>query len=109
MIVVRPFTPADIPAVAEIERHTFSDSWPESFFASEITAAMAHARIAERGGVLAGYSVAWLGVGSGHLGNLAVVPEERRHGVASTLIDDLQREALALGVETVTLEVRVSN
>jgi tRNA threonylcarbamoyl adenosine modification protein YeaZ/ribosomal-protein-alanine acetyltransferase len=108
-IRLRPFTVADVPAVAEIERRVFPDPWPESFFASEVTAAMAHARIAERGGVLAGYSVAWLGVGSGHLGNLAVVPGERRHGVASALIDDLQREALALGVETVTLEVRVSN
>jgi ribosomal-protein-alanine acetyltransferase/tRNA threonylcarbamoyl adenosine modification protein YeaZ len=108
-IVLRPFTPSDVAAVADIERRVFPDPWPESFFASEVTAAMAHARIAERGGELAGYSVAWLGVGTGHLGNLAVAPGARRQGVANALLDDLKREALALGVGAVTLEVRVSN
>ena len=108
-VTIRPFTLADIPAVAAIERVTFPDPWPESFFASEITAAMAHSRVAEREGALAGYSVAWLGVGSGHLGNLAVIPGARRHGVASLLLDDLIEQAVRLGVESVTLEVRVSN
>src|SRR5207249_8577942 len=60
-IVLRPFTLADIPAVAEIEEAVFPDPWPESFFASEVTASMAHARVAERDGELVGYSVAWLG------------------------------------------------
>jgi tRNA threonylcarbamoyl adenosine modification protein YeaZ/ribosomal-protein-alanine acetyltransferase len=108
-IVLRPFTLADIPAVAEIEEAVFPDPWPESFFASEVTASMAHARVAERDGELVGYSVAWLGVGSGHLGNLAVATKARRHGIASRLIDDMKREAITLGVERVTLEVRVSN
>ncbi len=108
-VVLRPFTLADIPAVSDIERQVFPDPWPESFFASEVTAAMAHARIAERGGELVGYSVAWLGVGTGHLGNLAVAPGARRHGVAGMMIDDLKAEAETLGVRTITLEVRVSN
>ena len=108
-ITVRPFTLEDIPPVTEIELVTFPDPWPPKFFAAEITAAMAYARIAERGGGLAGYSVAWLGVGTGHLGNLAVASGARRHGVASILLDDLTGEALRLGVESLTLEVRVSN
>src|SRR5262249_17380149 len=108
-IVLRAFDLDDIPPVARIERDVFSDPWPAAFFAAEIQAAMAYARIAEREGAIAGYSVAWLGVGTGHLGNLAVVPEARRRGVASVLIDDLLRECRARGVEALTLEVRVSN
>jgi len=108
-VTVRTFTPADIPLVLPIERQVFPDPWPESFFAAELGAAFAWARVAERDGELAGYSVAWLGVGSGHLGNLAVVPALRRHGVASVLLDDLRVKADELGVDAITLEVRVSN
>ncbi len=106
---VRPFLADDIPAVVEIEKQVFGDPWPASFFAEELAAAFAYARIADRGGALAGYSVAWLGVGTGHLGNLAVVPGARRRGVAGVLIDDLLRECRERGIETLTLEVRVSN
>ena len=106
---VRAFELTDIPAVVEVELQVFPDPWPAKFFAAEITAAMGYSRIAERDGRLAGYSVAWLGVGSGHLGNLAVVPGSRRRGVASVLIEDLLRQSRLLGIEALTLEVRVSN
>ncbi len=68
-----------------------------------------YAMVAEREGRLAGYSVAWLGQGAGHLGNIAVVPEMRRQGVAQTLLDDLLAKARKMQVESLTLEVRVSN
>ena len=99
----------DVPAVAEIERRVFSDPWPESFFIGELGTPMVHGRIAECQGRLAGYSLAWLGEGSGHLGNLAVVPELRRRGVGRLLLDDVLDRARALEVRRLTLEVRVSN
>jgi tRNA threonylcarbamoyl adenosine modification protein YeaZ/ribosomal-protein-alanine acetyltransferase len=108
-IQLRPFRAQDIAEAAEIERQIFTDPWPASFFAGELGTAQVHARIADRGGRLAGYSLAWLGPGEGHLGNLAVVAGERRRGVAGALLEDLLREARARGVERVTLEVRVSN
>jgi ribosomal-protein-alanine N-acetyltransferase len=106
---VRPFVLQDVPAVARIERQVFTDAWPETFFASELSAPFAYARIAERDGALVGYSMAWLGAGTGHLGNLAVVPGARRRGVARLLLEDLEREARSRGIEAITLEVRVSN
>lgn len=106
---IRDFVLTDIPEVAAIEREVFGDPWPESFFAGELGAPQVYARIAERAGRLAGYSVAWLGETSAHLGNLAVVPELRRHGVARLLLDDLTTCMRAVGAETLTLEVRVSN
>lgn len=108
-VTLRPFGLEDIPAVSGIERVVFSDPWPESFFAGELAAALGYARIAERKGEIAGYSVAWMGEGHGHLGNLATAPGARRRGVASVLIEDLQREARERGVSRITLEVRVSN
>jgi ribosomal-protein-alanine acetyltransferase/tRNA threonylcarbamoyl adenosine modification protein YeaZ len=106
---MRDFHADDVAAVAAIERRVFSDPWPESFFIGELNSPMTFARIAEREGRLAGYSLAWLGHGSGHLGNLAVVPEERRRGIARALLDDLVTRARSLDVRSMTLEVRVSN
>jgi tRNA threonylcarbamoyladenosine biosynthesis protein TsaB len=108
-VTVRPMTEADLSRVAEVEREVFSDPWPESFFRSEMSQPPVYARLAEQGGELAGYAVAWLGSDPGHLGNLAVVPGRRRRGIARRLLVDVLERARALGCEALSLEVRVSN
>jgi ribosomal-protein-alanine N-acetyltransferase len=106
---LRELRATDVPAIAAIERRVFSDPWPESFFLGELASPFVYARIAEHRGELAGYSLAWLPDGDGHLGNLAVTPGMRRRGVGRALLEDLLARAEALGVETISLEVRVSN
>ena len=108
-IALRPLADGDIAAVAAIELRVFPDPWTPEFFRSELSLPMVHARVAELEGRLAGYLVAWLGEGGGHLGNLAVIPESRRRGVARVLIEDLLERARSLGVASIALEVRVSN
>lgn len=106
---LRPLRPADVPEIARIEREIFSDPWPEAFFLGELAQPLVYARVAERNGRLIGYSVAWLGAGSGHLGNIAVIPGARRRGAARALLEDLLSRARTKRVESLTLEVRVSN
>jgi ribosomal-protein-alanine N-acetyltransferase len=53
--------------------------------------------------------MAWLGAGSGHLGNLAVVPGRRRRGIARRLVEDLLERACAERADPLSLEVRASN
>jgi len=108
-LAIRPFTNADVPAAVTIERSVFGDPWTESFFRGELGQAMVHARVAMLENRLAGYSVAWLGVGEGHLGNLAVAPGARRRGIARALMDDLMQAARERGIEKLNLEVRTSN
>ncbi len=108
-ISIRPMTARDVASVAAIEQQVFPDPWPESLFHGELDHPESHARIAEREAQLAGYSLAWLGGEVGHLGNLAVVPGQRRRGVAAALLDDLLTEAIRRSVRNLTLEVRVSN
>jgi ribosomal-protein-alanine N-acetyltransferase len=108
-IRIRDFAEPDLPAVVAIERRIFSDAWPESFFRAELSQAMAWARVAEADGALAGYLLAWVGAGAGHVGNLGVLPEARRRGVARALLEDLLEHAGAAGAANLTLEVRVSN
>lgn len=106
---MRPFTAADIEEAARLEREIFSDPWPASFFHGELQQPQVYARIAEREGRVAGYQLAWLGEGTGHLGNLAVAKDQRRAGVARALMDDLIARARERAVPTLALEVRVSN
>jgi ribosomal-protein-alanine N-acetyltransferase len=116
-IRIRPFGPGDVTRAAEVERLVFSDPWPAEFFLGELGQAGVHARVAERGepdpsragDTFAGYQLAWLGEEEGHLGNLAVIPGQRRAGVARALVEDLLATARERGTRSVTLEVRVSN
>jgi tRNA threonylcarbamoyladenosine biosynthesis protein TsaB len=108
-VTIRPFTHADVPAAAAIERQVFGDPWTEEFFHGELGAPAAHARVAEIDGKLAGYAMAWMGAGSGHLGNLAVAPEYRRRGVARALLEDVLAAARAGAADDIALEVRSSN
>ena len=108
-VTLRPLAGADIPAVVAIEQRVFPDPWTPEFFRSELGLPMVHARVAELEGRIAGYLVAWLGSGEGHLGNLAVLPEARRRGVARLLLEALLDRARVLGVPSISLEVRVSN
>ena len=108
-VTVRTMRDQDLPRIAAIEREVFSDPWPESFFRGELAHEQIYARVAEQAGEIAGYGVAWLGAGVGHLGNLAVVPGRRRRGIAGRLVEDLLVRAEAAGVEALSLEVRVSN
>jgi [ribosomal protein S18]-alanine N-acetyltransferase len=108
-IVLRRFRAEDVPPVAAVEREVFTDPWPDSFFLGELSHPGVYAMIAERDGRLAGYLLAWLTGGTGHIGNLAVTKGERRRGVARRLLGDLLERAGSLGIRTLVLEVRVSN
>jgi tRNA threonylcarbamoyl adenosine modification protein YeaZ/ribosomal-protein-alanine acetyltransferase len=108
-LAIRPMTDADIATVAAIERRVFSDPWSPEFFRSELGLQSVYARVAELEGRIAGYLVAWLGEAEGHLGNLAVIPEARRGGIARALLEDLLARAGPPGARRIALEVRVSN
>jgi ribosomal-protein-alanine N-acetyltransferase len=116
-IRIRSMTIDDVPAIMEIERAVFTDAWTAPFFRGELKQGGVWARIAEwsPGAIdastprLAGYLMAWTGYGEGHIGNIAVVPDLRRHGIASALLDDLAAHARDTGVSVLTLEVRATN
>jgi [ribosomal protein S18]-alanine N-acetyltransferase len=105
-----PLTMERVDEVLEIERLSFTDPWSREMFRSELeVGGGTYARMALRGGTLAGYLLAVLIEDEAHLGNLAVHPSERRTGVGQKLLDDLLETARASGIERITLEVRRSN
>jgi [ribosomal protein S18]-alanine N-acetyltransferase len=111
-MLTRKMEPADVPAVANLERSIFGDPWPESAFTREIDEVRTSwPRVAvdpETGGIVA-YLVGWFVADEAHLANLAVAPRSRRNGLAQQLVDELIEEGRRRDTRFIVLEVRRSN
>ena len=100
----------DVAAMAMIESHAFSDPWPASAFRELLGEPHVRVTVAEdTAGVLCGYCVLLHVVDEGEIANVAVLPSRRSRGVGSRLLDDALAAAAERGVDSVYLEVRVSN
>jgi ribosomal-protein-alanine N-acetyltransferase len=104
---VRRLAYSDLPSVIAIERRSFPTPWSLAMFVLELSKPSGICLAATAGNELLGYLVCSRYDQVWHLMNVAVAPERRRAGVASTLIDRLVEEGG--GALPFTLEVRVSN
>jgi [ribosomal protein S18]-alanine N-acetyltransferase len=105
---IRRLTYADLPQVIAIERRAFPTPWSLAMFVLELSKPSGICLAARRDGRLCGYlvcsryDIVW------HLMNIAVDPDERRHGVATNLLSELLARVGDAGARY-TLEVRESN
>jgi [ribosomal protein S18]-alanine N-acetyltransferase len=98
---------SDLPTVLSIERRSFPTPWSLAMFVLELSKPSGICLAATGPDGLAGYLVCSRYADVWHLMNVAVVPERRRSGIATTLIQRLFDEA---GSDArYTLEVRTSN
>jgi len=101
---------ADIDQVFMIEVASYAHPWPMSYFIDEITKnSYARYIVAEIGGQIVGYCGMWLMAGEAHISTIAVRPEWRRRGIGELLLVAMLEQAVELGADLATLEVRVSN
>ncbi len=117
---------ADVTAVADLERRTFSTPWRQDTFArlletrsgAEVWVAEEpptdtwtsdEARKADPVGRMLGYAVLWVAGDQGELANLAIVPEMRGQGIGGRLLDHVIGRCRERGVAALYLEVRHSN
>lgn len=108
-ITLRSGTPQDLPAMARIERASFSDPWSARAFEGLLASPTVSVRVAVCDGSVVGYSVVVAAADQGELANIAVDPAWRRRGVAVQLLRALLDEARATGVTALFLEVRETN
>ena len=100
---------ADIDAVLAIEHASFGDPWNRGAFLELIDDPRVACLIADAGGEVSGYVVAWFVLDEGEIGNLAVADGARRHGVGARLLDGAIAAVRAADVNSLYLEVRDSN
>jgi ribosomal-protein-alanine N-acetyltransferase len=101
----------DIDDIIRIESASFTRPWTREMYLSELE----HRDVAffyiarDALGEAIGFCSCWRVLDEVHINNLAVLPEHRREGVASALLDRVLRDGAAHGAHRATLEVRRSN
>lgn len=104
---IRALTHVDLPAVASIERRSFSSPWSAAMLALELSRPTGVALVAADGERIVGCVIATRYDRAWHLMKIAVEPSGRRQGIGSRLLSAVL-ERIGDGIP-VTLEVRPSN
>lgn len=102
-------TPEDVHEIAELDKRCFAIPWSEQSFCDETENSLAIYFVAKKDGKCVGYAGFWNVSGEGDITNVAVLPEYRRLGVGSSLIEAVIKRAVELKLTLLTLEVRKSN
>lgn len=111
-VSTEPMRRRDIRDALLIEEQCYPKPWTAGVFASEIDLARHGERfylVARLEHELIGYAGLMFAPDEAHITNIAVHPNMRRNGVGRLLLVHLIEAALERGVESLTLEVRVSN
>ena len=109
-IIIRKMEEDDLDRIMEIEKDCFTTPWSRESFLIEITEnLLARYLVAEVDGLVAGYGGIWMIVGEGHITNIAVESKFRKLGIGKRLVEGLIKLSMAMGIESMTLEVRESN
>ena len=104
-----PMDRGHTPQIAALEKECFSAPWSEQLLSDALFDPQASFIVADDGeGNILGYAGLHAVLDEGYIDNIAVVPDARRHGVASALLDVFCRFG-AVNLAFLTLEVRASN
>ncbi len=106
---VARMTAGHIPQIAALEKACFSDPWTEDAFVYELDNPLSLWLTALDGETVAGYVGSQSVFEEADIMNVAVHPAYRRQGIGEALLCELERRLAEDGVETLALEVRVSN
>jgi [ribosomal protein S18]-alanine N-acetyltransferase len=101
----------DLTAIETIERASYPTPWSRSMFAGELAkpSSISIGAFEPNTRKLLGFLIISRYVDAWHVMNLAVSPEHRRRGIATSLLERLFEITAGEGRRGYTLEVRVSN
>jgi ribosomal-protein-alanine N-acetyltransferase len=109
-IIIREMQHDDLPQVCVIEKGSYTTPWSNKSFKYEIENKDAFLMVAVLDEKVAGYICIRMILGLTNLMNLTVLPEFRRMGIASMLLNHALHGLRHLKPDTeITLEVRESN
>lgn len=109
-ITIRRAEEKDIDQLVDIENRCFAAPWSRDAVRSDVVDnRIAIYLVAEEDHKVVGYCGMWAIVGEGHITNVAVLPEYRKWGVGSTLMEAIIDISQRMNLSGMTLEVRPSN
>jgi ribosomal-protein-alanine N-acetyltransferase len=109
-VVIERMRRRHLPAVMRIEHGAHPRPWSVGVFNSELAQGEdRYYAVARADGKVAGYGGLMFVVDEGHVTNIAVAAQWRRHGLGTRLLAHLVRQALSRQCVAMTLEVRMGN
>ena len=108
-VTITPLRHRHISDVMAIEKQIFPKPWSAALFEGELGRTDRSYVVARVGPRLVGYAGVLLIADDAHIATVAVDPTWQSQGIATRLMVELVHQALQLGAEQITLEVRVSN
>lgn len=109
-VVVTPMRRRHLRQVLRIDHAVYPRPWSLGLYLGELSTTEGRSYlVARQGSTVVGYAGLMVIVDDAHVTTVAVAPARQRQGLATRLLVVLMREAVALGAERVTLEVRASN
>ena len=103
---------ADADGVAKVEAACMPVPWSRQSFWEEASHTDAYYLIAkdtDKDNLIVAYAGCWVLANEGHITNVAVDPDYQGQGLGRRLMNELTSRVKALGVDSMTLEVRPSN
>lgn len=110
-MTIVPMTAAHLEQVTELERICFpEDPWSRKLFEESLADSNTTGLVARRmDGTVVGYIICTAILDEGNVDNIAVRPDCRGQGIASSLLAAFRRFGLEHGLTAIFLEVRPSN
>lgn len=109
-IVITPMRRRHLRHVLRIDHAVYPRPWSVGLYLGELSTTEGRSYlVARQGTAVVGYAGLMTIVDDAHVTTVAVAPAQQRRGIGTRLLLVLLRDAIALGAERVTLEVRASN
>lgn len=110
-LTIQKATQEDVEQIFSIELENYKFFWDKEYilFNINLSEEIKKFYVAKLENKVIGYIVCWLSEKTAHIHNISVKKEYQNFGVGSKLLEHLLYELLNLNINTVILEVRVSN
>ena len=108
LVKFRSMTPADLPAVAAVERTAYAFPWSEGIFRDCLRVGYL-CRVADVDGEIVAYGIVAMGAGEAHILNLCVRSDLRGRSIGRQMLMLLLERSRQAGMTDTFLEVRPSN
>ncbi len=100
---------ADLEEIVNIEKASMSNPWALSSYKEALDSEHAFIYVATESGNIAGFCVLYLTPPESEIPDIVIDKQYRNKGLGKVLLDNVIKELKSQGIDTVFLEVRVSN
>ena len=108
--IITPMRRRHLRQVLRIDHAVYPRPWSLGLYLGELATIEGRSYlVARRGTQVVGYAGLMVIAGDAHVTTVAVAPSHQHQGIGTRLLLVLVRDAVALGAERITLEVRASN